>query len=406
MKNIKKYTSAAFLGLALGGTLNAETIYITGSTSERVVAQTAISHLLTGASFQGSNSDFTKANFGIWTGNFKGKPVTIKISLGGSTGGIAAVAGSKTVKFPTDANPKADPTAPGAAADLRLAHITTAGVFQSTTNFNGKYQGTVYATLQDNLVAVLALKFIASPGFPGTNITTQQAQLLYREGKMPVSLFTSKKADQKKTVFALGRNSDSGSRGALLAESGLGFNAVVKQYLPTISGAKPNKDGVLVGGSVDSQDLWPVEVVSGVSSNTLGNSGFKSGSLIAAALTVKKMSPKAYKIGNPKAKGGYYLGYAALGDADVIAIPAGAKELTYNGVPYSFNAVCQGQYTFWVYAHVLYKKTLSGTPRQFAESLVAQIKNVDAEAQDAGFFIKHLSVQRSSDGGNVTPIFF
>lgn len=405
MKKLDKYLLSATIGLAALGSAQAETIYMAGSTGQRVITQTAISHLLTGATFQGTNSDFTKANFGIWTGTFNGKSVTIKVSLGGSAGGIAAVAGSKTVNFPTDAAPTKDPTAPGAAADKHIPDFATAELFQGTTNFNGKFQGTVYETLQDEVTAVIALKFLGSKGFPGSNITTTQAQLLYSAGKMPVSMITGKKGDQKKTVFALGRNTDSGSRGTALTDIGLGYNAVVKQYLPTISGAKADANGILVGGTVDKQELWPIEIVSGVSSNTLGNSGFKSGSLIAAALTTK-LSSKAYKIGNAKATAGFYIGYAALGEADDIAIPAGAKELAFNGIPYSLKNVDQGLYTFWTYCHIYRKKNLTGTAKNFFNSLVTQLKTKDAETAGTGFFLKRFSVKRSSDGGIVTPLFF
>ncbi len=406
MKKLKNYTASAALGLALiSSTHAATTLYISGSNGDRVITQTAIANLLTGETFSGVNADPTKSNFGIWNGVYKGEAVTIKVAFIGATGGIAAVAGGKTVKFSSDATPTKDPTTPGNASDDRIPDFTLSTNFQSTSPFQGRYQGTVYETLQDQVVGVVPMKFLASPGFPGTNITSQQAQLLYLTGKVPLSLFTGKTPDRKKTVFAIGRNSDAGQRFGALAEIGLGYNAVVKHYLPTITGTKPNKDGIAVGGTVTKQELWPIETVSGVSSNTLGNSGFSSGARLAPALTVT-LSKGAYKVGNAKATGGYYIGYLTFADAKNIAIPAGAKELSFNGTKYSTQNLRDGLYTFWLYTHVLYKKNLKGTPLTFANQLAFRIKTADAQAQGAGVFLSSLAVKRTTDGGVVTPTFF
>lgn len=405
MKTLKKYTASAALGLALISSTNAATIYIAGSNGDRVVTQTAISNVLTGATFQGVNADPTKANFGIWTGKYKGNDTKVKVAFIGATGGIAAVAGGKTVKFSSDATPTKDPTVVGNQSEDHIPDFSTSTNFQTTSPFQGSFQGTVYETLKDQIIGVVPLKFLASPGFPASNITTQQAQLLYLTGKVPVSIFTGKPADRNKTVFAIGRNTDAGQRFGTLAEIGLGYNAVVKHYLPTITGAKPNKDGVNVGGTVTKQELWPIETVSGVSSVTLGNSGYSSGARLAPALTVT-LSKDAYKVGNAKAKAGYYIGYLTFADAKNIAKPAGAKELSYNGVSYTPVNLRDGLYTFWLYTHILYKKSLSGTARNLADTLATRIKNNDAEAQGSGVFLSSLQVKRTSDGGVVTPIFF
>jgi len=399
----------------LAGTASAQTdIFISGSNGDRVATNTALSHILTGTlTFSGNNADPTKANFGVFTGgSFNGSPVTVYVSFIGATGGIKAVAGSQTVKFvpagSTGVVP--DPTASGNPNQQVVPDFTMSTNFQATSPYVGLYQGQTYETLNDQLIGVTGLKFLGSPGFPGDNVTSQSLEALYLSGAQPVAIFTGNAADQNKTVYAIGRNTDAGQRYIALAEPKVGgsnvtaVSAVVKQWKPNISGAAAGVGGFTVGGTVSAHALWPVETVSGVSSQFAGNSGFSTGASLAPALTVT-LNASVYQAENPSATAGYYLGYLTPGDADSIAIPNGAVELKYNGVPYSQENVRQGKYTAWVYSHLLYRSSLAGTKRQFADALANQIKTVDAVA-GGGILIDTVKVQRFSEGGNVTPIYF
>ena len=412
--NILKSTITAVAALALAGSASAQTnIFIAGSNGDRTATNTAIPKILAGAVFSGTNSDPRRANFGVFTGGtFNGTPVTVYVSYIGATGGVKAVAGSQTVKFvpagSTGVVP--DPTGNGNPSQSVVPDFTMSTNFQATSPYIGTYQGVEYQTLTDTLVGVTGLKWLASPGFPGDNVTSQALEALYLSGAQPLSIFTGNSADVNKTVYAIGRNSDAGQRYIALAEPKIGgssataVNAVTKHWRPVVTGAGPGSGGFTTGGTVNSHALWPVETVSGVSSLFPGNGGFNAGATLAPALTVT-LGSAVYTAENPSATAGYYIGYLTPGDADTIAKPNGAVELKYNGVAYSEDNVRQGKYTAWVYSHLLFPSSLAGIKKQFADALANQIKTVDAVA-GGGILIDTVKVQRSSDGGNVTPINF
>jgi len=384
-------------------------IYIAGSNGDRVITNTAIAHVLGAGNFifAGTSSDYTKANFGVFTGgSINGTPVTIKVSYIGAAGGIAALAGSLPVNFVPDGvsgGSVPDPTVTGNANDPEVPTFAFSTNFQATTPFSGTYQGHYYSTLDDFQVGIIPLKWVASKGYPGTNLSTQQAQLLWSVGYSPLSVFTGNPANSTVYVYATGRNTDSGQRYEALAEPGLGVNAYVKQYKPTITGQAAGVGGYIVGGTVTSQALWPIETFSGVSSQYLGNSGATTGSNLAPYLTAV-LSSAAYKVASASATAGYYISYLTIGDANTIAIPNGAVELTYNGVQYSEQNVDNGQYTFWVYEHVLTTSNYtSGTSpgANLANALINQITNTDAAV--GGILLSNAVVSRTGEGTLVTP---
>ena len=406
--------AAGLFSIAFAGSALAQqriTIYVAGANGDRATTNTAINHLLTGATFIGTNTDLTKANFAIFRGgSFNGVPVDVKTAYIGATGGIAAVAGSLPVNFLPDSavagtnNP--DPTVGANPNDPEVPDIAMSTNFVSSSPFVGNYQGHFYEDLtpQDQIVSVIGIKWVASKNFPanGANFTPQLAQALFGNGKLPLALFTGDANDQNKTVFATGRNLDAGQRYAAQAESGIGLNAKVKQYKPSISGTTV-VNGVAVGGTVNSQVLWPIETFSGVSSQVLGNSGATTGSNLAPFLTAV-LGPNAYTVGNANATAGYYVSYLTTQDADTIAIPNGAVELTWNGVPYSDENVRQGKYTFWVYEHLFYRQATTGTQKSFGDALANQIKTVDASV--AGIFLSGMKVSRQFEGSLITPTYF
>ena len=413
--NPLKASIAAVAALALTSVASAQTeIFIAGSNGDRTATNTAIPKLLSGTvTFSGTNADPKSANYGVFTGgSFNGTPVTIYVSYIGATGGVKAVAGAQTVKFVAQGSTGTvgDPTVSGNPSQSVVPDFTMSTNFQSTSPYDGVYQGSQYESLVDQLIGVTGLKYLGSKNFPGDNVTSQQLEALYLSGAQPLSLFTGNTADQNKTVYAIGRNTDAGQRYIALAEPKVGgsnvtaVSAVVKQFKPTIANAAAGVGGFVVGGNVTSHALWPIETVSGVSSQFLGNSGFPTGASLAPALTAT-LDASVYQAENPNATAGYYIGYLTPGDADSIAIPNGAVELKYNGVQYTPEAVREGKYTAWVYSHLLYRSSLDGVKRTFADTLATQIKNVDAVA-GGGILIETMKVQRFSEGGNVTPIFF
>lgn len=396
-------------GLALAHVASAQTIIrIAGSNGDRNATNAAIANLLQGETYvgiavNGNPGTPQSSNFGNFVGGtFNGTPVTVKTSYLGATGGVKAVAGSEPVRFlPTNATGNLNPnpltaTDPSQYEDA-VPDFAVSTNFQSTSPYIGFYNGKNYIELEQILTGVAPMVFLASPGFPGDNLHTSAAQALYSRGYIPLSFLTGNSAHRNQTVFAIGRNFDAGQRYCPLAEMGLGVNAVTKHYQPTIQ-----------NGVVTSHVLWPRETVSGVDSQFPGNGGFNSGANLVSALVVP-LGPNAYKVGNPNATAGYYIGYATPGDA-VTANAGGAKTLKWNGVAYSQDAVREGQYTLWLYTRVVYDPNL-GAPgsgkelhRAFADAIANEVITTTGSS-GGGILIGTMQVYRESESAPVIPTY-
>lgn|GEM_PF-1198888 len=210
---------------------------------------------------------------------------------------------------------------------------------------------------------------------PIDNITPQLAQVLYQAGQVSLATFTGNPADNTQLVFGLGRDPDSGTRLTAFAESGIGTNSVVKQWLPTAS-----------GGAITSHVLHPGGTFFGSVVYATGDNGYSSGGTLSAIA------------GNTtSAINGHYIGYAGTSDATT-AVNAGAKALKWNGTPYSLQAVQQGLYTFWGYEHLLYTQATNDNASKKAvmDALANQIINVESPIK-----LSDMKVARNTDGGQV-----
>ena len=413
-------------------------IRIVASNGDRTATQTAISKLLApGWTFNGINgftsssgslATATGANFGAWNGTYAGNATIIKVSYAGALAGIAAIAGNTDQRFvPSDGtndgtvvNPLTTNTFEAGKADFGFSTN-----FQSTSPFNGVFQGVTYSSVIEEIVGVSPLGFYASPGFPAgaANITTQLAQLLYTSGSVSLAQFTGDFTnDANKIVYGLGRNTDAGQRFGAYTEIGLGTAKNVLVWFPTVTGST-TASGITYGGTVSSHQLWPVNQQPGTFPVPLGSGGFSSGALLAQNLTVT-LGPDAYKnkyfddeLGDftfqyPNATAGYYIGYLTPGDANnrvlgvngVIPAESRGLGLKYNGVELTDDTIRNGKYTAWLYNRILKPQSgLTGSKLAFANALRDQIKNVDAPAGGGLFDDASFKVFRSTDGGLVIP---
>ncbi len=400
MNSIKTLLVGA-AGVALLSVANAQTvIHIAGANGDRVATVTAVKNLLTGTlTYAGIAATDTASNYSTFTGgSFNGTPVTIKLAFLGATGGIKAVAGSETIRFLPDGatgNANTNPLTATNSSQYEEAvpDFTTSTNFQTTSPYIDTYNGHFYTELADIVTGVLPLNFVGSKNFPTDNITTAAAQALYLRGLIPLGFLTGSAGDGNKTIFALGRNLEAGQRYGVLAEIGLGVNAVVKQYQPTIA-----------SGVATSQTLWPVETTdSGINSQFQGNGGYNSGATLVAGL-VATLGPTAYHVGNPNASIGYYVGYLTPSDA-ATAVAGGAVVLKYNGITYSTPAIQEGQYTPWIYTHVLYDPELSGISRDLADAIAANVKTTAITAAQ-GILLSTMHVKRDAEGTLVKTTYF
>ncbi|MCK9588465.1 MAG: hypothetical protein WC076_04935 [Terrimicrobiaceae bacterium] len=438
MKLLKTLAIGA-LALASAGAVSAQTVVrIVASNGDRTATQTAISKLLApGWTYQGINGNTsssgdlaiaTGSNAGAWNGTYAGNPVIIKATYAGALAGIAAVSSNPkidqrfVVSNGTGTGSVPNPlTATNLGVDYELgkADFGFSTNFQSTSPFNGLFQGVQYDAVIEEIVGISPLGFYASPGFPGTNITTQLAQQLYKSGRLTADLFTGNVADANKTVWAIGRNTDAGQRFGAYTEIGLGTQSQVTTWLPSITG-QTTTSGITYGGTVNSHQLWPVATQPGTFAVPLGSGGYNSGANVAPPLTAT-LGPSAYK-GEyvddddqtqylyPNATAGYYIGYLTPGDANnrvlgnngVVPEANRGVALTYNGVALTNENVRSGRYTAWLYNRILKPQSgLTGLKLTFADALRDQIKNVDAPAGGGIFDDASVLVKRYTDGGFV-----
>jgi hypothetical protein len=438
-------TFLASIAFFFPGILNAQTIIrIVGSTGDIRAVQSAIADILSpGWTFQGTlgntnssgSQDIARySTFGAWSGYFNGSPVVIKTTFIGGAGAIRYVAGLENVSWVasngtgTGSIPPLDQTqyfTPTPNYELVPADFGFATVFQYSTPFYGLFNGVSYQySIPLEQVSVEPIVFVASAGFPATNITTHQASLLYSAGSLPLSLFTGNytNGDQNKTVWALGRNVFSGERIGVISQIGLGISSNNAVYLPALTG-QTFSGFVSYGGSVTSHELWPANEIGGQFS-PLGNGGFSAGYLLARALT-STLGPDAYRgkyedpenpgvpiYQYPNATAGYYIGYLSSDEASKYAldsaIPAANRGvlLKYNGVDYTENNVRNGLYPLWLYNNII-RISVNNFPAgsvkaNFFSGLRDRIKTVTG-AYGGILNDSNFKVQRFNDGGYVVP---
>ena len=382
MKAIKSILAGS-IALALASTaFSATTVRITGSTAYRGATHTAIGNILNAGYTVGyTGSSLSGAGQAIFIGTTKttNVDVIIKTSWSGSVGGVQTVAGGLNVAtWMVDGSPTA--AAPGVASTGNNTESGIPDVAMSDTYQNS----TVYTSphLTDNLVGVVPFRFVACAGAPAnlTNITPQQAQVLWGNGTAALALFTGANADEQTTVYALGRDPDSGTRLTAFAETGVGVNSYIQQYQPAGT------------STVTGYALVAPQTVNGVSVGS-GQGGYSSGGNLATAMKL---------VAN--ATVGYSITYLSTGDAATAMSGGAAKELSYNGVTLEasapYTSLLEGKYTFWGYEHLMYKSTLDATKKGVATKLATQIHDTDATIK-----IGDMQVSRPTDGGLITPIY-
>jgi len=167
------------------------------------------------------------------------------------------------------------------------------------------------------------------------------------KGHIPRSVFTGVAGDSSLRVYLTGRNPDSGTRLSTFAVSGAGALTSVIQWEPKVGSA----DASAVGSTITSLTPWAPDTVNFVKISG-SNSGYSSGGNLAKAIGsiyTTATSNDGYTGGNLVT----YLGYADYLAATTSSATAyGAVALSYNGTPFSYTALENGQYHFWGYEHL------------------------------------------------------
>jgi hypothetical protein len=411
MKTSKILLTATLAAVGLSHFASAQTaIYVSGAPATRKIWNLAIQDLLAAntpgglasltESWVGSSgtAGYAAANQTVITGGqINSTPVTIYTDWSGSTGGNQSVAinppasnSALEVKFLNLSNI----TTPGSgqtldSSNLQYPNINLSDTFQASVPFNGHVTvtspATNYVSLTEatpNSPAVTAFEFLTNNGAPSdlTNINANQAQYLFTQGPTPLALLTGSTADENINLYAVGRDIASGARYILLAETGIGIanSTSLVQYEPTVSG------GVITNNNVQA----PGGTINLITFNT-GNGGYSSFSNVLTVLEATSNNTK-----------GYVVSYVTDSDA-ATAVAGGAKALSWNGVPYSAQAIELGQYSFWSYLHVYYNSAnIGSTALTFANDLSSQLST---DTATGAILSSNVQVTRYNDGGGITP---
>ena len=428
MNNLKTIT-LSLIALCCAATLNAQTtkVYITGSTAYRSAVHTAIQNIFDSPptfAFSNNSTSVGGANQAIFTGNISTLPYQISTSWSGSEAGIQTVAdATQNVNYIADGTVGSLSPGTSVAAGSEAHHpdVAMSDTFQSTSQYNGTFNGVTYASLTESPgtsaghgspVGIVPFKWCASNGATITNITSQMCRMLYNGGKVPLALFTGLSADETKPVVTMGRNPDSGTRLTAFAESGIGALSTVKQFQPQDSASALVKSTT---ATITKFVVWPAETINGVGVGAF-NSGYSSGGDLSKAMRAAISDPITVTIGattrtysaatQPLTR----IAYLGTGDADSNLLNAGTPgpgvELSYNGVLLgnvggnynTVTALTEGQYIFWGFEHLLYNaSTIVAAVQTAADKLATQLHDTNAVV-----LLSNMKVTRATDGANVT----
>ena len=394
MKINKQIVAAALAAVSVTSASAADVIInITGSTAFRSAIHTTIQASMTGEEFTYVGSSLNGSLYALFQGQLNGLTLTgadkciIRTSWSGSAQGIGDIATPNAVPvLILDNNGTVNPTVAGQAigADAlgqpTVANVLTTGfakialsdVIQASTVYNGGS----FPTLSSTVVGVVGFQMVANEvaSNPLSNITKEQYRYLLGNGSAPLSFFTGVAADSNRNVYAVGRDSGSGTRAVILAESGYGVFNAINQYLVTSSG--------------------------GVASalTYVGDGGYSAGSDLRTALGA---TTAAVSVDGGASENALLIGHAGISDTATI-VTNGGKALSFNGVAYSADAVRRGAYTYWSYQNILSASGLSTGETVLKADLIA---NIPANIGSAGITTTSMVASRPDglDGGAIIP---
>jgi hypothetical protein len=421
MKSLK-FLAASLLALAVAGTASATQIQMTGSTAIRGAAYAGIVRTLaaegtvyvTSCDPNFNNKKPDGAQQATFVAVSAGAIVdSVQCCLSGSVGGIGYVVGGDNVQpsitsvgDPTKAWitvpavgtittnwPSVTVTAGGAytytggtiavngvagnlgqTANVALANFDPAGPasicmsdsYQNSTAYNSHSWGVTLNDTQEGTVVFTFAKGAQHPGISSTiyghltNLTAQNFRALVNKGYLDLSQITGNAGDAGVDVVLVGRNSDSGTRLGVFAETGVGPTTTgAKQYIPL----DPNGVDASQSNSTLTIKSWQL-----LASN---QDGYDSGAFVKQTLNDTIVAGSVGPSGtNPFIE----VAYVSAGDL-------GGVGLTYNGVSMSAANVIGGTYTLWTTEHFLYDPTvITGSALTLANNIKANITATNSNA--------------------------
>jgi hypothetical protein len=461
MKSTTKMALAALLSLSSAGLASAATYHVTGSTAYRgsdVSAEVAVCGGATAkATYYGSS--LTGANYSVVETSDNGATLKFENYFNGSIAGDEAlVDGKTTLPFPAATAAGEVPTTITAVGTATTG--ATGGTAKSAPSNNATFapytdietvapdlafSDVAFDTAQQiikassdktnavpvktNIVGIVPFVFVANGS---SDVTASLAGLSMDPQKFTfgwnsaasetLSFFTGVNADEATTVYPLGRDVDSGTRGTALAETGYGLagsgivTTPVAQYYPYNSQANASSgspaltgvigvDTTLTNPTVAALNLVPAESIDGYTM-PLGDGGYYSGGNLATGIST------AFATGVTNTVEMTYLG---VSDAKSALTATGTNRqaatlMAYNGVTFSpttnpspnVSSIYEGKYTFWGYEHLFSNSNQSSNSTEAAALASAMASGTLDEESSAGVTLNSMQVGRTDDGQNVT----
>lgn len=316
---------AASLALGMTGLCNAGTVYLSGSTAMRGTVYSTL--IAPGAVFTAAPTTTlfggggSSANFMAFSGTLVGGSGTtvVQCHWTGSEGGILDVASNTVVQNTFIDSSLLDGTDHGAA---NPGTTTSQNVNLALADNSQPFSRTKTPSITANkLVGIITFKWVRNPGlWTGTSVSDNMIRQALKGG-CPRSVFSGVDGQTNDFVYVSGRDNQSGTRVNAFADSGFGIFAPPGQI-------EMNNSGVM-------QLLNATDYV--------GDYGFSSGGTLAKTMGANTTAASDLNNG---VTGYSVISYLSVGDA-ATAISSNAVEVAYNGVPFSAQAVKEGNYSFW-----------------------------------------------------------
>ena len=396
-KSLLLTAAAGLLGVSSLQAQQAD-IYITGSSAFRANVYNAISALYSshtenpspGAS---SNSRWTMS--GQMSSLFGTRTVVVHANFNGSVQGIHGL---------FDQTDKSVFLLNGTGTDATLVTNSVTCAFSDVDSASTDFPLNS-ASFYERYVAVQPFVYVRSLNAPTTitNVSIQQLQTVLPNGQLPLSYLTGNPADLASSITLVHRSKDSGTRVTAFADAfGTGLAPQV-YYWNTIS----------LAYTLATNNLGPA----------LYGYGYVGGGDVKNVLNVNNANNIAF---------------AYLGLSDAKGVNGGLNILSYNGtypsteiktgaaVPTAptFDAVRNGQYSFWAYEVFAQPKTVTAGDQNInatdlttfcrklagynaSESFVGGTGSIDADialqATKVAIRLGDMNVSRQAVGGAIAP---
>jgi hypothetical protein len=376
MKTLKSIGFLAVsLLLAAPGAQAQVDINISGAVAFRDTAYHAIRALF-GANLESENTsdqfnvpvteNKSSALKATWTGTlpqlFGAQPVTVRAFYNGAVAGVQDLTQNRNVSFLASST-QGDVTQISLQSDIAFSSI-----FQQATEFTEP-------VLEDRLFGATPIHLVKSTSAPAgiTNITAHQLKTLAANGFVPASFLTGNPADTQ-TVYFVNRDPTAGQR--------------VTVFLNAIFTGEP------ISYRLDPEGSGQYVVDVGQAPNFIPG---RNPNQIAQALSTSAQPAISYLISADS--------YNLLNGGQNVIAYDGFKSFsgTFNNVQNDYAPIINGQYSLWVYEHLLNRTTASGHVRNFLDAIVAAIEH-ELETSFSTIPSSRLRVERQADGAPVAPI--